>query len=444
VVTSVKSNNGGIKMKKESIGIINLGLEGQKIKKLKEFYHKGIKMDYPEYPIQLASLISLLKDRNCRVKVHDMVINSWLEEEFNEIESLASFLKELFNLIFIYQRSQDPSEIEHLFLTIKYTKEVIPESEIVLICANAKKDFTFTVLKKLKDYLSAIVYGEVEVPFMLINSDFSLEKLKYSPNTLYYCHDGIRENPSQYSTENLLNSLPLPDFTELELTKYLQVNNYIPINLSRGCRYHCKHCPTSEIYGNAWRSFKIEKIQRLLEKINDKIDKSTRILVTDFDLLHDLKWFKKVCKTFRVIGYPWECRLRPDLINEKIVKELSISGCEKITFGADVLYDYNPSLADSLGKMITRNTLTKACTICKTYGIDVTLYIIPEFFPNLETVFEIIDQCHIDSVILSPLRNYSFPLEKPIFLQKIEYLSDSFKERNIEIMLCTGLGEGAW
>jgi len=444
MVASIKSNNGSLNMRKEAIGIINLGLMDRKIRELKEIYHKGIKIDYPEYPTRLASLISLLKNMNYKVRVYDGVINGWLEKEFNEIKSLTSFLKESFGLLFIYQKSQDLSEIEHLLSVVKYIKENRPESEIVLIYVNAKKGFASTVLKSLKDYLSIVVYGEIELPLISANSNLSLEKLKLSPNTLYYHHDYIKENPLQYSTESLLNSLLLPDFTELELDKYLKVNNYIPITLSRGCRYRCKHCPTSEIYGNSWRSFRIEKIQKLLEEIKDKIDKNTRILVSDFDLLYNLEWFKEVCKIFKTTGYSWECRMRPDLINEKIANELSISGCEKITFGADVVYDYNPSLATSLDKMITRNTLMKACSICKTYGINVALYVIPEFFPSMEVIFELINHCHPDSVVLSPFRTYNSLLEKPFISKEIKYFSEVLKGKNIEVTLCTGMGEGAW
>jgi hypothetical protein len=444
MVASIQGNNEHLKIKEELIGIINLGLREQKIRELKEIYRRGIKIDYPEYPTRAASLISLLKDMNYKVKVHDMVINGWLEDKFNEIKSLTSFLKETFSLLFIYQKSQEPLEIEHLLSLVKYIKENSPEKDIVLMCVDAKKDFALSVLKKLKDYLSVVIYGEIELPLISANSNLTVEKLMLSPNTVYYGNDYIKENLLCYSTESLLNSLPLPEFTEFELDKYLKVNNYIPITLSRGCRYHCKHCPTNAIFGNRWRSLNIEKIRKLLEVIKDKIDKNVRIQVSDFDILYNLEWFKEVCKIFKAMGFSWGCRIRPDLIDEKIVKELSISGCEKIIFGADVLYDYNPSLAISLNKVITKNILVKACSICKTFGVDVALYIIPEFFPSLETILELVNQCQAKSVVLSSFRNYDSFLEKPIISEEIEYLSEVLKERNIEVTLCTGMGEGAW
>ncbi|RLI92287.1 MAG: hypothetical protein DRO65_00230 [Candidatus Altiarchaeales archaeon] len=432
-------------MKNKRIGFLNLGIDVEKIKKLRKYSQDGIEIDYPEFPTRLASLISIMKETECEVEVFDLIIDYWLRGDSQNLEgNMLSSLKDFSpDVVFIYQQDYSLREIKRLALILKRAKHSGINTRWILVCPRLTKKTAHLLLNKLRGKVPSLLYGEIESTFLAIKENLQMKNLKEFSNMIYINNGKIHVNDIQHLTNDMINKMPLPDFKSLKIKRYLKINNHISVAFSRGCRFHCKHCPTAEIYGNMWRNLKIENIRKLLERI--KILK-TVCSVTDHDPLYNLKWFTEVCMLFKELSIPWICRLRADLVNEKIINNLAISGCRRIVFGADILYDYNPSLARHLGKVITLRTLEKVCYLCRENEVEVSLYLIPEFYPDQKSILEVINRCKPSSIILSPLRNYNIiPEDDPITSGKLDQLIHYIKEtNNLEIGICTGLGEGAW
>lgn len=438
--TPIESNH---KVNNTSIALLNLGIERKKVEEIREYCKMGFKIDYPEFPTQLASLSSILKRMGYEVKCLDLAITTWLGKGSKSIKDFIPFLESFSpEFVFIYQKDNTLHGIRYLISVLKQLRKSRITRKCVVISPNLTKEVASSILSKLKVHVP-IIFGEIEPAFASLSSNLSIEKLKECPNTAYCNGKEVKTNSIKYTTENDLNDMPLPDFRSLEIEEYLRIKNYIPINLSRGCHFNCKHCPTSKIQGRTWRGVKIGKAYELLMREKDL--NNVKLSITDYDFCYNLEWFKAICEIFGKLRIPWECRLRADLIDDKIVNDLAIGGCERVILGADVLYEYNPSLAKSIGKLITLNDLKKACSICRRNGIDITLYFIPEFYPNKKSILDIIEQCGVNSIILSSFRDYNvLNSNTSIISPTLKEIIQDIKDKKIEVTICTGLGEGAW
>jgi hypothetical protein len=446
MVTSIKTNNISIK-------VINLGVRKEKIRQIKELYFRGIKVDYPQFPTKLAFLISMLKNAKYNIKALDLAVENWWNDRLNEMEALASFLAESPDLILIYQTAYGLPEIQRLAQILKHFGSVLPKSGFILTLPNATKKMAILLMDKIKDYLSAniysrvvSIYGEIELPFISSSSNLSLKKLKESPNVLYYNSNQLKSNPIQYLNRSLMNEIPMPDFKELKPEKYLQISSYIPLNLSRGCPYHCKHCAVHEVYGKVWKSFRLSKIREMLSQMKDLIGEKVIYSMSDQDIIFDLEWFEGICRIFNELGIQWECKLRPEWINEKTISSIVRSGgCKNIALSADVLYEYNPALAESIGKVITLDILKKAFSICEKNGIEASLAVIPEFYPSSESIIKVAKECNTSSVVLCPLHPFDLlPSDDLVISSDLEKNIKDLLNEGIKISIFSGMGEEGW
>jgi len=429
-------------LKNVSVGIINLGIRKEKIKEIKLIRQKDIEIDYPQFPLRLASLISILKASGCDIKVLDLGIRGWIENTYDELKDISSFLSEEYDLILLYQTVHTLSEIQRLS---RMLNEVEKKNGIILVCANATKKMASLILKKMKSYLDIVVYGEIELPFLLCNFNLSLEKLKGNPNVMYINAEQIKASRVGYLTEGLMNKLPLPAFEELALKDYVKINTHIPLNLSRGCSFNCKHCAVREVYGKSWRGFRLEKIRIMLERLKELTNKNITCSLMDQDIVFNLDWLEGVCRIFKSSGISWDCKLRPDWLTEEVVNRLSSGNCRNVIVSADVLYDYNPHLAQSLGKIITLDTIKKAFLLCKEKGIKATLAVIPEFYPTTKSILKLVEACEASSVALCPLRVFNTLSEDiNILSSNLTEIIDKMKTKGIEISILSGMGEEGW
>lgn len=423
-----------------SVGVINLGVREKNLEKLRQ---EGIGVDCPEFPTRLATITSILKEAGVNVEVFDLEIRSWSENNKKiRNEHIFSFLEKGHDLFLIFERCHNLFEISRLARILNSIDE--QKNKIILTCANATKNMALMIWRMLKEHLSMLIYGEVELPFLLSNFNFSLETLKKCPNVL--CSNGHEiHTKSENLTEDMMNSLPLPALKAFALEEYLQLNNYIPINLSRGCRFDCKHCAVREVYGKYWKKFQLKKVFEVVEQFKNSVKRETILSLNDEDIVFDLQWFKGICEIFESLDVSWDCKLRPDILSDEVANLLSSGNCKSVTISADVLYDYNPSLAQNIGKIITLKTLKRAFSLCDAKGIDTTLAIIPEFYPSAKSIINLIKECRPHSVALCPLRTFdSLSKNDSPISTNIEEIIDKIKDESVGISVVTGRGEQGW
>jgi hypothetical protein len=454
MVASIKGNNMKINsitpnFEKVKIAILNLGIEREEInslKKLKNYYGEGLTIDYPEYPTQLAFIFSSLKRKGFEVRIFDFALHKWLREEWEEdIFSLKEYAP---NLVLIFSRRDNFKDIEKVISTFSLDsedRENLPK--FVLLSYTAATDAN-KVFQRIGKYVPIISYAEIE-PIIQSISGNSLEEvwdnLKNAPNIIYFDENNNATRMNRLDFLDL-NELPLPEFTALDTEAYLKINNYIPLALSRGCPYNCRHCPTKKIYGTKWRGFQIAKIRSLLNLVKNVFkDKKFMVMLVDNNLVYDLNWLSEALQIFKQTKIEWMCLLRPDWVTEEVVEILASNNCKRVILSADVLSDYEPALANYLRKPISLDLLKNASQMIQRKGIEVGIYFIVNFFSRPEEILpKVIKKCEVDLVSLSNFHDYAEFNNSGVISAEMKKVLKNLKEENIRVNICTGWGEDNW
>lgn len=244
--------------------------------------------------------------------------------------------------------------------------------------------------------VNAICIGEGENPLkqLIKNIDSGRDIKKIGSLWIKDKKGKIFKNPVQPLVVNL-DELPLPKFDVYDFSVLIPSKVKVPVVvLTRGCPYNCTYCwnnfarnlyPNKQYYVR-YRSPKncIEYAKKVL-----KIYPETR----SFRFLDDLwpfynDWFDGFSKLYeKEINLPFECNLRANLLNEKIIKRLKEIKCFGIYFGVE---SGNEHIRN---KILKRNMSDKvildAFLTCKKYGIRTHSFnIVGLPYENMRTVLD--------------------------------------------------------
>jgi len=432
------------------IALLNLGIENERIQELTEYRQEGISIDYPEFPTQLAFISSFLRQNGYRVEILDLALCKWLKGDGQYVKERLSSLKEFApDLVLMHSKGYNLKEAVQIASSFNCTNINLRRFVLMSHAAGVRP---FETLQSIGEYIPAITYAETEpvLEFIIENSRRMSrgkiwEAVKMAPNVAYHAPENgkVIVNHLIYSD---LNKLPFPDFNMEGAEEYLEINNYIPIALSRGCPYGCRHCPTKKIYGHEWRGLQPDKVHDLLHVIKTAVGgRNTTVALTDSNVVYDLKWFREICRMFSLMDVAWDCRLRPDWVTEEVAQLLASGKCAKVILSADVLYDYEPALASFLRKPLTLNSLKKASSVCYETGIQVGIYFIVDLYKEPEKVLpKIAEDCHVNSITLSCLHDYDGLNSSGVTSQAMKKVIDVMKRNGTKINICTGWGETSW
>lgn len=140
-------------------------------------------------------------------------------------------------------------------------------------------------------------------------------------------------NPSQQVIPDL-DFLPIPAYEKIES------NEYLSIDVGRGCPFDCTYCSTSQFFSKLYR---VKSVKRIIEEMDYCYDLFS---ATWFGLSHDMLTLNKnfvlqLCKDLSEHNnktgrkYTWNCSSRTDCISKELLTAMSESGCEGIFFGVE-------------------------------------------------------------------------------------------------------------
>ncbi|MBA7519880.1 Anaerobic magnesium-protoporphyrin IX monomethyl ester cyclase [subsurface metagenome] len=181
-------------------------------------------------------------------------------------------------------------------------------------------------------FIDFIVRGEGD--FIILNLLYALEHKKNLEDVngiTFRENSKIKITPNRKRITNL-DQLPLPAFHKIDFSQYLMPN----IMFSRGCPYECTFCDVAP-YWDKKNSKK--SIPRFLEEItilNETYSQNKIGIVDDTFVLNE-KRVTEFCKALRNenLDIEWGCYGRVDLMNIRIIKEMTESGCIKIYYGIE-------------------------------------------------------------------------------------------------------------
>ncbi len=290
-------------------------------------------------PLGSLYLVSVLRDNGYNVDFKDFQFLSPPKRE-----NILSFFEKSSDIIAISCMS---NLLPQLILSINELKKRYPEKIIIL--GGPGPTVVAEEILKTSANVDIIVKGEGEKTIVELMDYLERNKdLKDVKGIVYREGNKIRTNPPRPRIENL-DDIPFPAYDKIDINEY----DIVSIASCRGCVYRCKFCPIPSFWNNRIRCRSLENVIEEIKLICDGY-KRNYIKISDnvfhinkkrvFDFCNKLKKEK--------IDINWGCFGKIDLMNEKIMKKMSESGCNSIYYGIE-------SGSDKVLKMINKGFSVK-------------------------------------------------------------------------------------
>jgi len=213
--------------------------------------------------------------------------------------------------------------------------------------------------------------GEHSLPELLGSLD-APEKVKgiyYRKNSLIE-FSGPRKQP-------LLNELPLPDRTVVNLDDYRVIPDAVGVETKRGCAFNCIYCIYGFLNGSNYRLRPPEQVADDIEfLVNEK--KITQFTFIDSVFNFPVDHSRAICEEIkrRKLEVSWSAWFNEKFITRDLVQLAIDAGCTKIIFSPD---GFSNKTLKKLKKIQTTAEILKAYRIVKQFnGIEICF----NFFKN--------------------------------------------------------------
>lgn len=162
--------------------------------------------------------------------------------------------------------------------------------------------------------------------------------------SIYFKRPGgeVIRNPVRPMIENL-DELPFPDLDLFDYTKLRTgLIDTAMIMVSRGCLFSCTYCGNSQfrnVYPNRKKYARFRSPQNAIKVIERILERQPNTKYLEFrDAIFNMyaDWFYEFMPLYtEKIHLPFNCNLRFDLMDEKMVKTLAEGGCYMIDIGLE-------------------------------------------------------------------------------------------------------------
>ena len=186
--------------------------------------------------------------------------------------------------------------------------------------------------------------------------------------------ENIHKNPTRPFIKNL-DAIPFPDRGLFDYENLDREREGIGVFMaSRGCPYDCFYCCNHAIKKcteGASGYVRFRSVDNVISEIKQALADYPFIKLLHFDddiLPINKKWFKDFSDKYaKEISLPFECNIRPNLVDEITIELLKNAGCKTLRLG---LESGNAFIRNKiLNRGLSEETLVKAATLCKEAGI---------------------------------------------------------------------------
>lgn len=328
-------------------------------------------------PLGLLYIATTLEENGYTVKVIDFAVENLKKED------LIAMLKES-NPKIIGMSTYNESWNAQKILS-KLAKEILPNVKVFAGGAFASFCYEDILYNSDTDY---IIKGEGEYSVLkLCNSVIknNSENLSTIPGIIFIEDNKIVKKECERITD--LDKLPFPNRRLTGLTKYVLPYT---ISTSRGCPGDCIFCSSRAFWG---KSVKMRSSRNIFDEVMYLYEefKTTCFYITDDTFTASYKRVLEFCNMIKNtnIKFVWGCESRADIVNEKLIKLLSESGCKKIQFGME---SADNDILKKLKKHVTIEQIEEAVRLAHKYGMHISVsYIIGHAFDTKETVEKTIE-----------------------------------------------------
>lgn len=214
--------------------------------------------------------------------------------------------------------------------------------------------------QELTKAFDAVVCGEGEGSVLNLLADLKGGKLK----DIYYADHSVD-----------YNSLPLPDYSLLDLSAYhprhphAAREPWTTVSTSRGCPFACTFC-SQAVFGRQYRALSAKRTADLL-KMLVKTHGVCDITFYDDEFTIDSWRVYDLCDHIQDLDLTWTCEARADLVSKSILRTMRQAGCRLIYFGIE---SGNQEVLDGLNKHIRLEQVELAVRQTQEAGIKAAGY----------------------------------------------------------------------
>ncbi|MFC1853898.1 B12-binding domain-containing radical SAM protein [candidate division CSSED10-310 bacterium] len=198
------------------------------------------------------------------------------------------------------------------------------------------------------------------------------ESLHAIRNIWYKGPKQIFRNPMRPLATDL-DALPLPDYSLFNYDAILKQMGVFMFFANRGCPYACSYCVNHSLYRlyHHENFVRLMSVPRLLEVLQQSLAKYPQANIVEFfDDTFILKrdWVREFCHHYpRIIGKPFYCNVRANLVDEELVQLLKQAGCIRVNMAIET--GSEKLRRTVLKKNITNQELIRSFGLFKKQGI---------------------------------------------------------------------------
>jgi len=320
----------------------------------------------PVFPIGLAYLASVLRERGHQVEVLDLCFKR------NPGKALEKALPEYRpDLIGITLRNIDNALYPLTISYLPFYKEVVNECRRhwdapIVLGGSAFTIMRRCILEYLEADMSVVGEGEEAFPYLADNMD--------NPAALKIKKWLIRkgENYGEGSPAPMrraLDDLPWPARDLFPYRQYYRWGAMGSIQTKRGCAYNCIYCTYPFIEGREVRMRSPESVVNEMEYMVKRLG-LRRLFIVDSVFNNPPEHAEAVCEEIlrRDLKFSWSCFASPGLIDENLARAIARAGCTGLELGSDAAH---AGMLLNLGKDFGVEEVISATKVCRAAGLEV-------------------------------------------------------------------------
>jgi anaerobic magnesium-protoporphyrin IX monomethyl ester cyclase len=141
---------------------------------------------------------------------------------------------------------------------------------------------------------------------------------------------------------------------------------------SRGCPWACTFCGAESSWGRGFRGQSVPYVLDALEQATARA-RVKMLQIKDDTFTTNKKRVLELCRGIRDrrLKFLWSCDTRVDVLNEELLYEMRLAGCQRLSLGVET---GSPSILKNIDKKITVDEIIAAAEMAKKYGVHVRFY----------------------------------------------------------------------
>jgi radical SAM superfamily enzyme YgiQ (UPF0313 family) len=141
---------------------------------------------------------------------------------------------------------------------------------------------------------------------------------------------------------------------------------------SRGCPWQCTFCGADTTWGRGFRANSVDYVLSAMERVLARLPVKM-VQIKDDTFTTNKKRVLELCRGMRARGmrFFWSCDTRVDLLNDELLREMRLAGCQRLSLGVE---SGSQRILDAIDKKITPDEILESTALAKKYGIRVRYY----------------------------------------------------------------------